>query len=175
MITIRMARGSDGPRLQDIERLAAEQFREVGMDKIADDEPPSLDALAAYAIGGRSWVAVDEDGTVVGYTLVDVVDDCAHVEQISVPPESQGRGVGRALLDQVAAWAGERGLAALTLTTFTDVPWNRPLYERVGFRVLEESEIGPELKALREIETTHGLDPTIRVCMRRDLSGSSIS
>jgi hypothetical protein len=37
---------------------------------------------------------------------------------------------------ELHAWAQRHGLAALTLTTFTDVPWNMPYYERLGFRHL---------------------------------------
>ena len=105
----------------------------------------------------------------MGYVVVDVVDGCAHVEQVSVRPDHQGTGVGRALLDRVAAWAQARSMPALTLTTFADVPWNRPLYEHLGFRVLAEGELSPGLRAVRDAEAAHGLDPTNRVCMRRDL------
>jgi GNAT superfamily N-acetyltransferase len=168
-ITIRPARPSDGVDLQAIERLAGEQFRTVGMDEIADDSPPPLDVLAAYAADGRSWVALDGDAdAAVGYAIVDVVDDCAHVEQVSVRPDHQGKGVGRALLDRVRTWAASSGLAGVTLTTFAAVPWNGPLYEHLGFRVLAPAEIGPELRALVAKEAAHGLDPETRVCMRRD-------
>ncbi|HEV7758192.1 MAG TPA: GNAT family N-acetyltransferase [Acidimicrobiales bacterium] len=173
-ITLRAATAADGPALQDVELRAGAQFRDVGMADIADHDPSSLDELASYADAGRSWVAIDETGhtdtgQVVGYVIVDVVDGCAHVEQVSVVPVAQGRGVGRALLDRVRTWAVESGCPALTLTTFTDVAWNRPLYEHLGFRVLAEPEIGPELRAVRAIETAHGLDPASRVCMRLDL------
>jgi GNAT superfamily N-acetyltransferase len=171
VIAIRPARPGDGPAIQEIERLAGERFREVGLGKIADDEPESLDALAAYATAGRSWVSVDGAARPVGYTLVDVVDGLAHVEQISVRPDCQGTGVGRALLDQVGKWATEIGMGAITLTTFADVPWNRPLYEHLGFRVLQDVEIGPELQGVRDAEAAHGLDPATRVCMRRELPG----
>lgn len=165
-ITIRPARADDGDALREIERLAGQRFRDVGLGAIADDEPLGHDVLAAYASAGRSWVAADAAGTPVGYVVVDVVDGCAHVEQISVHPDHQGAGVGRALMDRVRAWAAETNRPAVTLTTFTDVPWNRPLYEHLGFRVMAEDDIGPELRTLRVTEAAHGLDPEQRVCMR---------
>jgi GNAT superfamily N-acetyltransferase len=169
MIAIRPASSEDGVTLQEIERLAGERFREMGLDKVADDEPLSLETLAAYAADGRSWVAIDRGDTRIGYVVVEVVDGCGHVEQVSVLPDHQGEGVGRALLDRVCEWATEKGLGAITLTTFTDVPWNRSLYEHLGFQVLTEADIGPELQAVRQAETAHGLDPTTRVCMRLEL------
>ncbi|MGI8752326.1 MAG: GNAT family N-acetyltransferase [Acidimicrobiales bacterium] len=170
-MTIRPARVEQGTALQEIERLAGARFRDVGMDAVADAAPASLEALGRYARAGRAWVAADEGCSPVGYILVDVVDGNAHVEQVSVRPDKQGRGLGRALLDRVWVWAADRGKPAITLTTFTDVPWNRPLYERLGFSVLQETEIGPELSARRDAETGHGLDPTTRVCMRRAVDG----
>ncbi|MGH9919931.1 MAG: GNAT family N-acetyltransferase [Nitrososphaerales archaeon] len=92
------------------------------------------------------------------------------MEQIGVLPDHQGRGIGRALLDQIASWAPQTVRQAITLTTFAAVLWNRPLYEHLGFHILPETEIGPELMAVRNREAAHGLDPTIRVCMRLDLS-----
>jgi len=66
VIKIRAARIGDAPTLQEIERLAGEQYRSVGLDAVADDEPASVQELTAYAEQGRSWVAVDGEGEVVG-------------------------------------------------------------------------------------------------------------
>jgi GNAT superfamily N-acetyltransferase len=170
--SIRPARADDGEAMQEIERRAGARFRDIGMPEIADDEPLPLDVLTRYAEDGRSWVAVDESGSAVGYVVVDVVDGCAHVEQVSVDPDHQGAGIGRGLLDQVRAWAAANGCAGITLTTFRDVPWNAPLYRYLGFRDLDEHDLGPELRALRDREAAHGLDPAIRVCMRAEVDGS---
>jgi ribosomal protein S18 acetylase RimI-like enzyme len=101
--------------------------------------------------------------------VVDEVDGNAHVEQVSVLPDHQGAGIGRALLDRVGAWALQNGRSAITLTTFAHVPWNAPLYRHFGFTVLAESEIGPELRAICVKEAAHGLDPAMRVCMRLEV------
>jgi GNAT superfamily N-acetyltransferase len=166
VIAVRTSRGEDSPGLQEIERLAGEQFRAVGLDTVADNEPASVDELSEYAAQGRSWVAVDAADQPVGFVLVDEVDGNAHVQELNVRPDHQGQGVGRALLDRVRVWATETGRSAISLMTFAEVPWNRPHYERLGFKVFAEEEIGPELSAVREVETAHGLDPAIRVCMR---------
>ncbi len=164
MTSIRAARPSDGAAFREIERSAGERFRAIGMATVAEDRPLSEAELAAYAIGAR--VAVDGADQPVGYVLVDVVDGNAHVAQISIGPESQGQGIGRALLERVRTWARAADYPAITLTTFRDVPWNRPLYEHLGFVVLPEEETGPELQVVRRDESDRGLDPAIRVCMR---------
>lgn len=168
---IRPARRDDGSALREIERLAGARFRDVGLPEVADDEPASVDALARYAADGRSWVAVDGLDAPIGYVLADVVDGCAHIDQVSVRPDCQGSGVGRALVQRVRTWAAERGFPAITLTTFTGVAWNAPLYRHLGFRTLSENEIGLQLREVRAKETAHGLDPAKRVCMRAELAG----
>jgi GNAT superfamily N-acetyltransferase len=126
--------------------------------------------------GGAEADNRDADGVPAAYVIADVLDrpgpgsgGAAHVEQVSVDPAFAGRGWGRRLLDHVADHARRQGLAAVTLTTFRDVPWNAPYYERCGFRALSEDELGPDLRRLRAAEAAHGLDPALRVCMRRDL------
>ncbi len=166
---IRAAAATDGPVLREIEIAAGARFATVGLAEVAAHDPFSIAELEAYRTAGRSWVATGADGTVVGYAVADVLDGCAHLEQVSVRPEQQGRGIGRELAETVATWAAHTDLPAVTLTTFSDVAWNAPLYEHLGFRVLTESEIGPELAARRDEETAFGLDPERRVCMRRDL------
>jgi GNAT superfamily N-acetyltransferase len=170
-VRIRAGRAEDGPALREIELRAGERFREVGLPEVADDEPASLDALARYARDGRSWVAVDAGDVPVGYALVDVIDGCAHIEQVSVRPDHQGTGVGRALVEQVRSWTLVEGRPAVTLTTFRDVTWNAPLYRHLGFRELADDEIGPEMRALVAGEAAHGLDLAPRVCMRLDVTG----
>jgi GNAT superfamily N-acetyltransferase len=168
-VVIRPPSTTELPALRTIERLAGERFRGVGLPEVADDEPPSLDVLTRHTEQGRCWVAIDDAGGPIGYVLVDGVDGNAHVEQVSVHPDHQGSGVGRALMERVFEWAGELDMPAVTLTTFSDVPWNAPLYRHLGFRVLRDEELGPGLRAIRDQETAHGLDPARRVCMLRAL------
>lgn len=164
---VRPAQTRDLVELRTIERLAGERFRDVGLDTVAEDEPMSVGSLAGYANSGRAWVAVDEADQPVGYVLVDLVDGVSHIEQLTVRPNWQGRGVGMSLIWAVAAAADRAGLPhSLTLTTFGHVPWNRPLFEHLGVRVLIEDEIGEELPRVRQAEAARGLDPSTRVAMR---------
>jgi GNAT superfamily N-acetyltransferase len=164
--SIRPARASDAAVLQDIESSTDDQFREIGLNEVADDPPDSVEALVGYAVAGRSWVAIDENNEPIGYLLVDAVDGSAHIDQVTVRPSWQGRGVGRTLIDQAVDWARQRDLTSVTLTTFSKVPWNRPLYEHLGFRVLADNEIGPGLQEIQKREADKGFGPAGRVAMR---------
>jgi ribosomal protein S18 acetylase RimI-like enzyme len=176
---IRPARPDDAPAMAAVGAAAGRRFAEVadpGIAARADDPPLPLDDLVAWAEAGRAWVAIDtadatgDDGALVGFVVVDVVDGDAHVAEVAVLPEAEGRGHGSALLDAVADDAARRGEPAVTLTTYRDVPWNRPFYERRGFSVLTRDQVGPELAAQVVAEAALGLDPSLRVCMRRPVA-----
>jgi GNAT superfamily N-acetyltransferase len=166
---IRAAHLEELPAIQDIERAAGELFRDIGMQGIADDEPLPLAELARYHHAGLAWVAADGTDTPVAYLIADRVDGNLHIEQVSVHPDNARRGVGRHLLDHLAAHAAREGVPALTLTTFTQVPWNGSYYARCGFLFMDDLTLTPGLRKIREREAAHGLDRWPRACMRRAL------
>ena len=166
---IRAARTSELPVLQAIERAAGQPFADIGMVEVTQYEPYPLPVLAASEQAGLLWVTADESDEPVAYLMASVVDDCLHIDQVSVHPGSAHRRLGRGLLEHAASRAGADGLAALTLTTFASVPWNAPYYLRCGFRVLDDAELTPGLRAIRQHEAELGLDRWPRVCMRHDL------
>jgi GNAT superfamily N-acetyltransferase len=167
---IRHARPEESEQLRTIERASGQRFLDVGMAVVAAAEPVAAEDLATYAAADRAWVAVDDGDRPVGFVIVDIVDGCAHIEQISVQPDHQGRGLARFLLNEVERWAIGEGMTDMTLATFAEVPWNRPLYEHLGFTVLPEAQLSPGLRAIRANEAAQGLDPALRVCMRREVN-----
>jgi GNAT superfamily N-acetyltransferase len=168
MTHIRTAHAKELPVLRDIERAAGECFRDIGMAEIADDEPLPLETLSAFQRAGRAWVAADQKDQPAAYLIADLVDGGLHVEQVSVHPDHARRGVGRRLLDHLAGVARAEKVPELTLTTFTEVPWNAPYYERCGFRTLADAELTRGLREIRAREAAYGLDRWPRVCMRRE-------
>ncbi len=165
---VRPGSDTDLVAMQEIERSAGELFRDLGMVAVADDEPATVAELGRYVDDGRAWV-LDLGDAPIGYLLVDIVDDTAHIEQVSVRAGYAGHGYGRMLIDTAIGWARKRGFASVTLTTFAVVPWNGPYYRRLGFRPIPDDEVTPELRALRDHEAQHGLDRWPRECLRLDL------
>ena len=90
---------------------------------------------------------------------------------MDVLPAHGRRGLGARLLACVCAWAQAQGNAAVTLSTFRDVPWNGPFYRKHSFRDLQPAEWTPGMRAIREQEVQHGLRVEARVFMRRELDG----
>ena len=170
---VRAASESDSEDIRQVERSAGVRFTDVGMEWVASHEPMSASLLTEFARSGRSWVVDGADGRPVGYVVVEIVDGCAHIEQLSVDLEHQSQGIGKALIEAAESWAVSCRLQALTLTTFAEVPWNRPLYEHLGFSVLAEDELSPGLRKIRDDEAKRGLDPATRVCMRKVIGSTT--
>ena len=157
----------DIPSIRDLERRAGEPFRALGLDAVADDEPPTVEDLRGPVEDGEIRV-IDEgrpDGRLSAWLWLMPLDDGLHIEQVSVDPEHRGRRLGTQLVRWALDRAGELGLPEVTLTTFADVPWNGPLYRRLGFRVLGEQEMKLGLRTIREVERALGLDVVPRVAM----------
>jgi len=165
-LLLRVAVASDLQDLARIEVEAGRLFLTVGMPLVAGDEVDEVQ-LGLAIDDGRVWVA-SYDGSTAGYVEASTVDGRAHIDQVSVRPDLGRRGIGRALVRQVEMWGRQHGLDGTTLTTFRDVPWNGPWYRRLGYRDLEDDEIGPELRTVMEREAMWpGIVPELRCAMFR--------
>lgn len=115
-------------------------------------------------------MAADADDRPVAFALFTRLDgDALHLEEIDVHPDHMRQALGARLLDAAAAWARELGHDAITLTTYRDVPWNAPYYERIGFCVVPRGRWSPALARRVAEEARRGLDADRRVVMRRPL------
>lgn len=174
-IRIRPAVEADLDSIIEIEIAAGELFRDAGMPDVADDPPPGRASLLQHLHRDELLVAELAAGSApAGYLLLGRLDGAGHVHQISVRPQVGRRGVGRALMAAADDWARTRGLVALTLTTYAEVPWNGPWYAALGFEIVDPARHGPQTTAIVLAEQAHGLDRYgRRVVMRRPVAGAS--
>jgi GNAT superfamily N-acetyltransferase len=147
-------------RLRAVESEADGMFAEVGIGPFDVDGSDDHLARAAVVLVVRTPAA--------GFASVAIVDGTAHLSQLAVLPAEGRRGLGTALVVAVFEWARAGGFDTVTLTTFRDVPWNAPFYERMGFRPVAEP--APGLAAIREHEKASGYDGFgPRIAMGKDL------
>jgi GNAT superfamily N-acetyltransferase len=162
--TIRPAREVDVPRLVEVEIDAGQAFRAVGMPAVAD-AAPDMSAMRKASAAGRVWVT-EVRTQLAGFITAELVDGNAHVAQVAVAPDYAGRGFGRALIELVEEWGRSAGCPATTLTTFRNVPWNAPYYARLGYAVLADDAMGPELRRIVAYEAClPGIDASLRCAM----------
>jgi GNAT superfamily N-acetyltransferase len=163
---ITTARPTDLSRLPAIELAAARLLTGHAPESVLT-ETTADDVLRAAQARGRLWVALAEN-VPVGFAHVEVLEPTvAHLEEVDVHPDHGRHGIGRRLVMGVCAWAETHGYRAVTLTTFRDVPFNRPFYAQLGFEVIPAEELSAAMHMVVEGETRRGLDPARRVAMRR--------
>ena len=157
---IREAISEDYPRLREIEEEADKMFLEVGIGPFStSEEEDHFESSAVVFVSGEPPL---------GFACVDIVDGLPHIWQLSVDPRAGRQGRGASLIEAVCSWAATNGHPAVTLTTFRDVAWNAPFYERHGFQVIDS--LTPGLRDIREHERAIGDDDFgPRVAMRREI------
>jgi GNAT superfamily N-acetyltransferase len=90
-------------------------------------------ALAGLPGDDLATYVVHRDGAAVGCLVIVDHERNANVEMVAVVPEARGEGIAGKLLRHALADAVERGLETSTLIA---TRLGRPVYERLGYRVL---------------------------------------
>lgn len=154
---VRPAIPDELPSLAEIAERAATVFRIAGY-RLPGLARPSAQAVAVLVVGSPPY----------GFAAVGEADGCAHLDEVAVLPGRMRRGVGSRLVEAACGWARDHGYSAITLTTYADIPWNQPFFERLGFATVHE--YGPDVATLRAAECAARLDEVgARVVMRKDL------
>lgn len=162
---IRRMRRHDMDAVVTVSLAADTLFARAGLDLPPDDPREMLDHVEHVLVA-------EVDGSVVGLAATITLDGATHLEQLAVDPEHGRRGIGGALLERVCADAAAHGHDRVTLTTFRDLPWNGPWYERRGFVTLPRAAWGPDLVRQWKIEEDAGILVRPRVAMWREPSRS---
>lgn len=89
-----------------------------------------LDSLYS---GYQAWTLRDEAGALVGYFMLMLAVDEAHLLNISVRRDLHGHGIGRLQLDKVIALAKENGMTSVLLEVRPSNQRALAVYQRYGF------------------------------------------
>lgn len=84
----------------------------------------------------RDYVVVADGGALAGYGGLDHGGEVSDVMTVAVAPAARGRGLGRALVDELERRATARGAEYLMLEVRADNAAAVALYEGRGFAVL---------------------------------------
>ena len=132
---------SDGPSLRQASAADLPVVREIvtaAYDKylVRMDRPPApmLRDYAPAVEAGTLWVAGEP---VAGLISLIPEGDSLLIENLAVRPETQGTGVGRALMDFAELRARRLGLTRLTLYTHVVMTENQAIYAHLGYREVE--------------------------------------
>jgi GNAT superfamily N-acetyltransferase len=150
-----------------LEQSAGELFRALpDLAWLADGDNLEEARYRELVAGGWCWVAEENEGGLCAFLAAEPVAEELHIWELGVALDRQRLGIGRALIQTAIATATRHGFKAMTLTTFADVAWNAPVYERIGFRRLASTELGPRLRAVLRREAEAGMPSDRRCAMR---------
>lgn len=152
---IRLAQTADLACLQDIERTAATLFPE-GLLPDPNDAMP-IEKLEKAKDSELLLVAALESA-IAGFAMLEEHEGFLHLAELAVHPDLGRRGIGTQLVEAAIEQAVRRKLSGVTLTTFQDIPWNAPFYAKVGFRILQDSELSPMLRDILLQEESLGMN-----------------
>jgi len=162
---IRAATEDDIPLLAAVESAADKLFPTDRIPQTGDVYPEESHRRALR----RGVLLVAEvDETVVGFITSEPLDLAFHIFALAVDPNYGQRGIGRRLMTGAVEHALQRGFSEATLTTFEDLRWNAPFYQKLGFRVLAPHETNGALSSILDKELESGM--RCRVAMSCDLS-----
>jgi GNAT superfamily N-acetyltransferase len=162
---IRPALPDELGRLAEIEDAAEEHFAGTHMAFVRD--MPHSAPQQAIPPHVKVWVSVSADNVAQGFLEAEPIEGWLHILEVSVHPAAQRQGRARALIETALAHARMEGLTMVSLTTDRALPFNGPMYARMGFTELAAADQPDWLAALLALEAAHGFDPALRVAMAR--------
>jgi ribosomal protein S18 acetylase RimI-like enzyme len=117
------------------------KMTEVDLPEVEKTDAASFDPLwqnpletlrRAYAQALYATVAENENG-IIGYQISTGGGQRAHLARLAVHPAVQGKGAGRALLNDLFVFLTYMGISRLSVNTQSDNQASLNLYQRMGF------------------------------------------
>ncbi len=175
VIEVRPAHAADLCAIQDVNERANLLFNGLQLIGTENGLPEKIPpACLETALFERLLLVAPRYGRPVGFALCSVERPDLYLEQISVLPEYGRAGVGSALLDAVCGEARRRGLFGVTLSTFRDIPWNAPFYEKNGFSEVPRTGLALWQLDIERVQSVT-MDVRGRCFMRRAVAGDAIA
>jgi GNAT superfamily N-acetyltransferase len=153
--SIRPCRGDEQPAILAIVNAAAEAYRGViPADRWREPYMPAHELNAEIAAGVAFW-GYEADGQLAGIMGIQPVRDVELIRHAYVAPGLQGRGIGSALLEHLAA----RSTCPMLVGTWAAAEWAIRFYRRHGFEPVSAERSGELLERYwsipaRQVETS---------------------
>jgi predicted N-acetyltransferase YhbS len=144
-MTLELRRGTAADAT-DCGRIVFEAFRSIALRHNFPQDFPSPEVgaqLMSFLLAHPKFYAVvaERDGRIVGSNFLDERSEIAGVGPISVDPNIQGAGLGRALMEDVLRRARDRGFPGVRLAQAAYNNQTLCLYSKLGFITREPLSI----------------------------------
>jgi GNAT superfamily N-acetyltransferase len=174
-VVVRKAQPEDGAVCG---RICYEAFKKISTNHAFPPDFPSVEVAARvlsmmFAHPGFYCVVAESNGQILGSNCLDERSAIAGVGPITIDPEVQNKGVGRALMEAVLARSVERGCQGTRLLQAAFHNRSLSLYTKLGFDTREPISAmqGPPIKSLTPGYSVRparlsDLEECNRVCLR---------
>lgn len=173
-IAVRIGSSVDIDTIAEIDLDASVLFERAGLQlEMSNEREVALAERTRWLkclAAGTVLIAVDRSGVDVGFAAVGLRDSEPYLDQLSVRMRSMRQRIGTRLLYAAIRMTISAGGAALWLTTYNHLRWNRPYYERHGFVLVSPDQCGEELRRELSFERRFLPKPEERVVMCKDLT-----
>lgn len=88
-----------------------------------------------------SFYATNEKQKAIGFVIASVRDECLHIHRLAVDRDTQGKGVGRQLVEEVKKKAVARKAKAVTLKVARQNMPAIQFYHKLGFVVRKDEGV----------------------------------
>ena len=150
-IGVRKARPEDAPVCG---RICYQAFTKISTDHAFPPDFPSVEVATGvlsmmFCHPGFYCVVAESGGRILGSNCLDERSTIAGVGPITIDPEVQNKGVGRALMEAVLARSAERGCHGTRLLQAAFHNRSLSLYTKLGFDTREPISTmqGPPIKS----------------------------
>jgi ribosomal protein S18 acetylase RimI-like enzyme len=142
MVTIRPATEKDIPRILEL-------YRQLSFNPEEYKAPPLKDCRKVFKemskVPGYSLLVAEEDGEVVGTTVLSILPGFAHgtnpfavIEYVVVDEKKRSKGVGKILMEHCRKLAKEAGCYKIMLTSDKRRERAHKFYRSLGFDASSE-------------------------------------
>jgi GNAT superfamily N-acetyltransferase len=149
-VTVRRARPEDAPVCG---RICYDAFTKISTEHGFPPDFPSVEVATGvlsmmFSHPGFFCVVAESGGQILGSNCLDERSAIAGVGPITIDPEIQNKGVGRALMEAVLARSAERGFQGARLLQAAFHNRSLSLYTKLGFDTREPISAmqGPAIK-----------------------------
>jgi GNAT superfamily N-acetyltransferase len=150
VIRLRGAAAEEAEALERLQRRSSDVW-EAYREQLAA-HPDAIELPQSFIDRGWVRVAVADDGTPIGFSVVIPTDNQVHeLDGLFVEPGHMHSGVGRALVQDAAARAARAGADRLEVTAGPA----QGFYEKVGFELVgaTETRFGPAVRMRHRLQT----------------------
>lgn len=105
------------------------------LEQVCFSDPWSLQ-LIQQGVGSRLevWFILEEQGKIIGYSSFRTIAGEGEIQRIAIDPDFRGRGLGKKLMDAMAAFARKQRVTEVSLEVRSGNAAALNLYKCCGFR-----------------------------------------